>query len=76
MATAAKKAVVQGLEVIAKTSETFYRAGRGWSQTPTTIALTDLTKAEIEELKAEPLLIVREVELPAPESSEAEETVA
>lgn len=74
MATAANKAEAaketnaktstNALEVIAKV-EVFYRAGREWSQTPRTVLLTDLSEQEIADLKAEPMLIVREIETAA-----------
>ena len=79
MATAANKAAevaketsaktnaetsTNALEVIAKV-EVFYRAGREWSQTPRTVLLADLSEQEITDLKAESMLIVREVETAA-----------
>lgn len=71
MATAANKAVeaaketsANALEVIAK-ADVFYRAGREWSQTPRTVLLADLSEQDIADLKAEPMLIVREIEIAA-----------
>lgn len=54
----------KGIEVIAKT-EVFYRAGRQWGQSPTVVPLADLTEDELQELRDEPMLIVRDVEIKA-----------
>lgn len=69
---AAKKAgdATQGVEVIAKT-DVFYRAGRQWGQTPTVVPLSDLTEDELQELRDEPLLIVRDVEIKPKEAPAA-----
>lgn len=50
-------------EVIAKV-DVFYRAGHEWTQVPKVIAKKDLTPEQISELESEPMLIVREVQLP------------
>ena len=68
MATAkdTKKAgeAAKGIEVIAKT-EVFYRAGRQWGQNPTVVPLAELTEDELQELRDEPMLIVRDVDIKA-----------
>lgn len=63
--TAKATEALLGLEIIAKV-DVFYRAKREWTQVPKVVAKADLTTAEIEELQSEPMLIVREVELPKP----------
>lgn len=55
-------AATKGVEVIAK-ADVFYRAGRQWGQTPTVVPLDCLTEEQLQELRDEPLLIVREVEI-------------
>lgn len=55
---------VKALSVQAK-REGFRRAGRAWSKEATVVPLTDLTEAEIEQLRSEPMLTVAEVEIPA-----------
>lgn len=69
---AAKKAgdATQGVEVIAK-ADVFYRAGRQWGQNPTVVPLSDLTEEQLQELRDEPLLIVREVEIKPEEAPAA-----
>lgn len=68
MATAkdTKKAgeATKAIEVIAKT-EVFYRAGRQWGQNPTVVPLDELTEGELQELRDEPMLIVRDVDIKA-----------
>ena len=50
-----------GLEVISK-RDGFRRAGREWSGS-TIVPLSELTPDQVEALQAEPLLIVREVDI-------------
>lgn len=64
MATTAKKhagPADKGLEVISK-KDGFRRAGREWSGS-TTVSLAELTEAEVQALKSEPMLVVREVDI-------------
>lgn len=63
MASAKKHAgpASKGLEVTAK-RDGFRRAGREWSGT-TTISLAELTDADVEALKGETMLLVREVDI-------------
>lgn len=51
----------KGLEVISK-KDGFRRAGREWSGTAT-VSLAELTHDQAEALQAEPMLVVREVDL-------------
>ena len=52
----------------------FRRAGRRFGPEPTDLALTSLTEAQIAALKAEPSLMVEEVEIePADEDAPADE---
>jgi hypothetical protein len=43
--------------------ESFLRAGRQWTKEPKTVLITDLTQGQVKVLKAEPMLIVEEVEI-------------
>lgn len=70
MAKASDKKV-PGLRVIAA-QDGFRRGGRAWSKEPTEVALTDLTKEQIAQLKAEPTLAVTECEIPRADESEGE----
>lgn len=49
--------VVTHLLVSAK-KDGFRRAGRAWSATPTEVSVDDFTQAQIDQLLAEPLLVV------------------
>ncbi|ACB34508.1 hypothetical protein Lcho_2242 [Leptothrix cholodnii SP-6] len=40
-----------------------WRAGRDWSAQPTTVAISELSDAQIAALKAEPLLLVQNAEI-------------
>lgn len=51
-----------GLEVIS-TRDGFRRAGLIWGKKPAVIPLADLSQEQIDMLKSEPILSVREVEL-------------
>ena len=55
---------VKGLEVIARDT-VFYRAGHEWAAEPRSVKLSDLTQEQIDELRNEPMLIVRDVDIPA-----------
>jgi len=48
--------------------ESFFRAGRRWTREPQTIAVTEFTKTELALLRAEPLLVVENVNMPVPEA--------
>ena len=63
MATAkAKTTDIQTLMInTVKTVKSFRRAGMSFTQTPTLVPLKDLDEDQITALKAEPMLIVREV---------------
>ena len=54
------EAQVNGIEVIAKVDK-FYRASHCWTNVPRTVKASELSAAQIAEIKAEPMLIVREV---------------
>ena len=54
--------MANAIEVICR-SGAFRRAGREFSTTPTTVLLEELTKEQIQALKDEPRLIVREVDV-------------
>ena len=60
-------ASTQGIVVVAKRAE-FYRAGRRFGHEPVQIALSELTEEQLEVLKDEPMLVVRDVDI---ESSDA-----
>lgn len=55
-----------GLRVTAKV-EGFRRAGRSWSKAPTELPTADFTAEQIAALKAEPMLVVEEIEMAAAE---------
>ena len=55
---------IAGLEVVS-TREGFRRAGLAWSKQPTFVALADLTPEQIDQIKSEPALEVREIDLAA-----------
>lgn len=52
----------RGLEVIS-TRDGFRRAGFAWSREAQTVPLSALTEEQIEQLKNEPMLTVREIEI-------------
>lgn len=43
----------------------FWRAGRKWTKEPQEVLVSALSKAQIAALKAEPNLVVEEIDLPA-----------
>jgi len=43
----------------------FWRAGRHWSKVPQEVPVSTFTKAQVAALKAEPNLVVEDIELPA-----------
>ncbi|GAB2182671.1 hypothetical protein DLREEDagrD3_28940 [Denitratisoma sp. agr-D3] len=53
---------VPGLRVAAKTKN-FRRAGRAWSEQVTDVPLSDFTKGQVEQLKADPGLVVVDIEI-------------
>lgn len=52
----------RGLQIVSRPAA-FYRCGRMFTATPTTLSLADLSDDEVERLKAEPLLVVTEVDI-------------
>lgn len=61
---------VPGLRIAAKAAG-FRRAGRAWSPQATDVLLSDLTKEQIDQLKADPELVVVETEIEVPDSGAA-----
>ncbi len=57
-----EKKSVAGLKVICR-KDGFWRAGRLWTKEPRTVALDSFSKEQVEQLKAEPMLIVEEVSI-------------
>ncbi|MGB1763003.1 hypothetical protein [Alloalcanivorax xenomutans] len=53
-----------GLSIACKAGA-FWRAGRKWTETATTVALASLTDEQIEQLMNEPMLVVRECRIEA-----------
>ena len=45
----------------------FRRAGRAWPASPVTVPLAEFDDQQVAALRAEPMLVVEDVELPAPE---------
>ncbi len=60
----AKKEPVKALSVASKDNG-FRRAGRAWSAAATVVPLSELSDEQVAQLKAELLLTVTEVDLPA-----------
>lgn len=54
----------RGLRIVSRPPR-FLRCGREFGPEPRTIPLSELTDEEVERLKAEPLLVVIEVDIPA-----------
>lgn len=52
----------KGLKIVSRPA-TFMRCGRQFSGHPTVIALADLSADEVDRLKAEPQLVVTEVDI-------------
>ena len=67
MATIPKKhkpagAPDRGLQIVSRPAS-FYRCGRQFTATPTTLSLADLTDDEVDRLKGEVMLVVSEVDI-------------
>ncbi len=62
---------VPGIKVIAR-ADRFRRAGRVFTAEPTLIPLSDLDKKQVDALRTEPMLVVQDVDVPAPGKGEAE----
>lgn len=60
--TEEKAKTVPGLRVTAR-AEGFRRAGFAWSTAPVDLPVSTFTKAQVEQLKAEPMLTVEEIDL-------------
>jgi hypothetical protein len=52
----------EGIEVVAK-RETFFRAGLQFGHEPKQVALDTLTRAQLDDIMDEPMLIVREIKI-------------
>ncbi len=52
----------EGIEVIARQA-TFYRAGIEFGHEPKQISLSSLTKQQLDDIKSEPMLITRDIEI-------------
>lgn len=72
MATAAAPKTVKALRIVSK-PESFRRAGLAFTRTPSYHRLKDLTKEQIERLKAETMLDVTEVDATAEQLGSAPE---
>ena len=69
-APAAPKAkTIPGIRVVAK-AEGFRRAGRAWSKAGTDLPVASLKKGDLAALRAEPRLIVTDIEIPATKAEE------
>lgn len=72
MATQKAKAAglqTKGLKVIAR-RDSFRRCGRVFGGEAVVIPLSDLTEEQVEQLKAEPLLVCQEVDIEPPAAEE------
>lgn len=67
--TAQKGKTAPGLRIVAR-PDSFRRAGREFGREPQEILLDDLTKEQIAALKAEPELVVTEIEIALPAEEE------
>jgi hypothetical protein len=56
---------VPGLRVSAKTAG-FRRGGRAWGAESEDVVASDFTKAQLEQIKAEPRLVVLDIEIEVP----------
>ena len=54
--------IKRGLQIVSRPAA-FMRCGRMFTAKPTTIALSALSADEVKRLKAEPLLVVQEVDI-------------
>lgn len=57
-----KTTKVKGVRVASK-QEGFRRAGRAWSAEATDVAVSDLTKEQLAQLKSDPMLVVVDIEM-------------
>lgn len=64
MADAKTQKTIPGLRIVART-EGFRRAGRAWSIAPQDVATSEFGKEQLAKLRAETMLIVVDIELPA-----------
>lgn len=69
------KETVKGLRVTAKAGG-FRRAGRAWPGTAVDVPLTDLSKDQIALIRAEPMLVVEDVDIAVEVSAPAADQVA
>lgn len=53
---------VPGLRVVSK-AEGFWRAGRAWSAQSVDVPVSDFTKAQLAQIKAEPKLVVVDIDI-------------
>lgn len=60
--TKGKTRKVAGLRIAAK-RDGFRRAGRAWSMTATDVPLSEFKRAQVEQLKNDPMLVVVECEV-------------
>lgn len=60
-------AKIAGLRIHAKKAG-FRRAGRAWGVAPVDLPVTDFNRQQLAQLRAEPLLVVADIELDAPEA--------
>lgn len=61
--------VVPGLRVAAKVAG-FRRGGRAWPADATDVPVADFSKAQLAQIRAEPMLVVTDIEIPAAQAAE------
>ena len=66
-----KKKSVPGIQVTAKRAG-FRRAGIAWGTEPIGIALSDLSKEQLKQIRTEPMLTVVDIDIPIAEAKDAE----
>ncbi|MCX7172602.1 MAG: HI1506-related protein [Proteobacteria bacterium] len=62
----AKEKTVRGILVKSKVAG-FRRAGMAWGTEPVGIALTDLTREQLKQIRVEPMLVVEDADIPVVE---------
>jgi len=64
-ATRAAGPADKGLKIVSRSLQGFRRCGREWTAEGTTVPLSELSEDEVAQLRAEPQLVVVDVEIKA-----------
>lgn len=65
-------AATEAIEVIAR-RESFYRAGIEFGHAPTVVLLSEITAEQLDEIKNEPMLITRDIEIDPAQLEQAQQ---